>query len=681
MVARSVHGCISYRSHRWRMVRGGRSVLTPSVSGRRGRETVSCRAPCSRPMMAAGYAGRSRRWRAHRAYSRRTSPAFKHRHGKVAGRMETGRSGRGRPVSRQEWPVAGAVRDWLAFCDQVHEANGLPSLRTLAAAMGLASATRVGELLRGLALPADERQARDLLGALGAVGTETERGVRLYQAARYERVRAARDAGRPGWWLRSGYAAQISDIAPLELLGRQDELEELADWCASGDEAYAWWQAGPRAGKSALMAWLVLHPPPGTWVISFFVTARLASQADSAAFTDGLLDQLAAITGEPVPPLTLAAARDGLRRRLLEEAAARAVKDGRRLVLVVDGLDEDCGSLPGSGLASIAACLPKRPPAGLRVIVTGRPDPAVPADVDADHPLRHCRIRRLDVSPHATHAAQLAQRELDEVLAIDQDRHDGLGYEVLGLVTASGGGLGYGDLQELVGRPAFEIDWLLRGVFGRTVAGRVPRTPRPGRSYSPTRLCASRPPTASGRAPSPASPRACTPGPTATRTAAGPRRPRPTCCAATPACSSTPATANDLWPWPPTAPVTIGCSMPSAATPQPWPRSALPTPSSPLVSLRTCSPPCACHGTEISSRTATPTSPPSSQQSGQPSGSPSAPKPSPGLLQTRKSRRGPWPTWPGRWPAPAISTALGHWPAMPSGSPGPPPTRKSRRGP
>lgn len=69
----------------------------------------------------------------------------------------------------------------------------------------------------------------------------------------------------------------------------------------------------------------------------------------------------------------------GLRRRLLEDAAAQAVKAGRRLVLVVDGLDEDCGSLPGSGLASIAACLPKRPPDGLRVIVSGRPDPPPPA--------------------------------------------------------------------------------------------------------------------------------------------------------------------------------------------------------------------------------------------------------------------------------------------------------------
>ena len=137
------------------------------------------------------------------------------------------RAGQGRPVSRQAWPDSGALRDWLVFCNRVHQANGQLSLRALAAALGLTSASRVGEMLRGLALPADEKQARDLLGALGAVGPEVERGARLYEAARAGRVLAARGAGRPGWWLRCGYLEQIGDIAPLRLLGRQDELDEL----------------------------------------------------------------------------------------------------------------------------------------------------------------------------------------------------------------------------------------------------------------------------------------------------------------------------------------------------------------------------------------------------------------------------------------------------------------------
>ena len=347
----------------------------------------------------------------------------------------------------------------------------MPSLRTLGERMHLAF-NQVGELLRGERLPVDEEQARALLAALGATDPESGRGVRLYRAARAEQDQAKRDTGQPGWWLRSNYVELVHESAPRQLLDREAELAELADWCVSGDEAYVRWEAGPGAGKSALMYWLVLNPPPGTWVISFFVTARLAAQSDSTAFTDALLDQLAAVTGEQVPPSTPAAVRDGLRRRLLEKAAAQAVKAGRRLVLVVDGLDEDSGSLPGSGLPSVAACLPKRFPDGLRVIVAGRPDPPLPADVDPDHPLHSCTVRLLGASPYAADAMRRAQRELDEVLAADRHRNDGLGYEVLGLVTAAGGGLGDRDLQQLTGCPAFEIDRLLGGVFGRTIASR-----------------------------------------------------------------------------------------------------------------------------------------------------------------------------------------------------------------
>jgi hypothetical protein len=219
--------------------------------------------------------------------------------------------------------------------------------------MGLTSGSRVNDLLRGQTLPADERQARDLLTALGATDPETERGVHLYRAARAEQDQAKRDASQPGWWLQSGYADQVRDIAPSRLLGRQVELDELHAWCADGDEAYVRWEAGPWAGKSALMAWLVLHPPPRTWVISFFVTATRNTQADSTAYTDGLLDQLAAITSDQVPSSASPLQRDQLRRQMLEQATAKAVKAGRRLVLIVDGLDEDCGkdgsrvALPG----------------------------------------------------------------------------------------------------------------------------------------------------------------------------------------------------------------------------------------------------------------------------------------------------------------------------------------------
>ncbi|MFC7279833.1 tetratricopeptide repeat protein, partial [Paractinoplanes rhizophilus] len=387
---------------------------------------------------------------------------------------------RGKPIDQKAWPPKGKVRDWLAYCDQIHRDCGLRSLSTLAKALKMTSRSRISQMLRGQGWPADEGQARALLTALMGPAydaAEVERGLRKYRAACAERANQnhiGRDEPRPGWWLRSGYVDQIGDIAPEALLDREAELAELASWCTSGDEPYVWWQAGPRAGKSALMSWFVLHPPPQVWVVSFFVTARYIGQADSTAFTDELIDQLAAITGQQVPPVTSSRERDRLRRELFMAAASRAVKSGHRLVLLVDGLDEDCGSHPGSGVPSIARCLPKHPVDGVRVIVAGRPDPPPPADIatDPDHPLHRCRVRVLAPSQHARQVMQLAQNELDQVLATSHDRDDRLGYQLVGLVTASGGGLEHRDLHKLTGRPTFEIDQLLRGVFGRTIAGR-----------------------------------------------------------------------------------------------------------------------------------------------------------------------------------------------------------------
>ena len=63
-----------------------------------------------------------------------------------------------------------------------------------------------------------------------------------------------------------------------------------------------------------------LHPPAGVIAASFFVTGRLAGQADSDAFTEAMIEQLAAIAGEPVAGTATPAGRDRERRRLLELA-------------------------------------------------------------------------------------------------------------------------------------------------------------------------------------------------------------------------------------------------------------------------------------------------------------------------------------------------------------------------
>jgi hypothetical protein len=271
----------------------------------------------------------------------------------------------------------------------------------------------------------------------------------------------------PGELLEAGYTAQVRDIAPEELLGREEELATLVQFCA-GEEPYQWWQAEPWAGKSALAAWFVLYPPAGVTIVSFFVTGRLAGQADSDAFTEAMIEQLAAIAGQSTTAAATPAGRDRERRRLLDQAAARVAEHQGRLVVVVDGLDEDEGAKAGRGKPSIVSLLPKRPPDAVRVLVTSRPHPGIPGDVPGDHPLRHCTLRELAPSPHAQYIELHAKRELLEQLQGDQVQVD-----VIGFITAAGGGLTLRELAELTGQARYLLDSKLGSVFGRSLMARL----------------------------------------------------------------------------------------------------------------------------------------------------------------------------------------------------------------
>lgn len=273
------------------------------------------------------------------------------------------------------------------------------------------------------------------------------------------------------------YTRQVGQIAPAALLDREAELAELTSFCTAedslgalgcdrGQPAYVWWRAKAWAGKSAFLSWFVLHPPEGVEVAAFFITARYAGQNNREAFLEKAIDQLAALAGQEVAH---AVGERGQLEQLfaLYHDAAQAVRArGSRLVLVVDGLDEDRGVTTGADAHSIAALLPAHPPAGMRIVVAGRPNPPIPEDVPADHPLRaEGVVRRLPPSPHALVVRDTARRELRGLL-----EGGGLGQDLLGLLTAAGGGLSSADLTELTASRPFEIDNLLRAVSGRTFA-------------------------------------------------------------------------------------------------------------------------------------------------------------------------------------------------------------------
>ncbi|MGQ0717616.1 MAG: hypothetical protein ACT4NP_09935 [Pseudonocardiales bacterium] len=149
--------------------------------------------------------------------------------------------------------------------------------------------------------------------------------------------------------------------------------------------------------------------------------------------------------------------------RLLKDAANRSREAGRRLLLVIDGLDEDSGT--GS---SIAALLPRRPPPEARILVASRPHPPIPDDVASDHPLRTISPRQLDVFGYARDIERRAKHELTQLLAGEQLQRD-----LLGLITAAGGSLTVFDLEELTGRPPYAIRGLLGGLFGRSIGSRL----------------------------------------------------------------------------------------------------------------------------------------------------------------------------------------------------------------
>ncbi|MFD2473909.1 hypothetical protein [Amycolatopsis silviterrae] len=257
---------------------------------------------------------------------------------------------------------------------------------------------------------------------------------------------------------RSRYRQWVRQVAPEQLIGREPELAELARFCTAPDDApsYVWWRAAPWTGKSALMASFVLSPPEGVRVVSFFVTARSLGDDTREAFVDVVQEQLAEVLG---------AAKDPEARNLnavFSEAAAHCRARGERLVLVVDGLDEDRGA--SSGGHSIAALLPF-PQHGLRVIVASRLNPDVPPDVRSDHPLRTPGIERsLAPSPAAVAAKADMERELDALL---QDQKD-----LLGFLVAARGGLSSDDLAQLTQRRPRDVERVLNSVASRSFTRR-----------------------------------------------------------------------------------------------------------------------------------------------------------------------------------------------------------------
>ncbi|WP_319727932.1 hypothetical protein [Streptomyces sp. MB09-01] len=149
---------------------------------------------------------------------------------------------------------------------------------------------------------------------------------------------------------------------------------------------------------------------------------------------------------------------------MLTDAAQHCHRQGERLVLVVDGLDEDRGVTADPDSYSVAGLLPAAPPHGMRIVVSGRLNPPLPRDVPADHPLHGVDVARtLAPSEHARVARNDMERDLKRLL-----NGSPLEQHLLGLITSAGGGLTGADLSALTGQPAWRIKDHLHAVAGRS---------------------------------------------------------------------------------------------------------------------------------------------------------------------------------------------------------------------
>src|SRR4029450_9145844 len=103
--------------------------------------------------------------------------------------------------------------------------------------------------------------------------------------------------------------------------------------------------------------------------------------------------------------------------RLWRKAGELAVRDRRHLLLAVDGLDEPL--LP-PGSPSVASLLPTLVGEHAYVLVTSRPHPELPRDVERRHPLSHMEPIRLSPfkdakGKDAEDLAELALKEFHDL--------------------------------------------------------------------------------------------------------------------------------------------------------------------------------------------------------------------------------------------------------------------------
>jgi tetratricopeptide (TPR) repeat protein len=261
----------------------------------------------------------------------------------------------------------------------------------------------------------------------------------------------------------------VEALAPPVLIGRGAELAELAAFTAS-ETRWRWIQGEAFAGKTALLAWFAQHPPDRLDVVTCFL--RRTSGDNTADYAlDVLTRQLALLAGQSgyLPPPFLSERASDL-ADLLDQASRACTLRSRRLLVLIDGLDEYDAIATNLDLA---AWLPEGSALPDEAMLVAASRTGADVRVPPSHPLRS-HVQPITASEAAAEVRDAARAELERGFTTP----GGFMFPVVCCLAVADGGLTPGELRALLrlrGRDTdvSEVEALLGSSLNRSLV-RVP---------------------------------------------------------------------------------------------------------------------------------------------------------------------------------------------------------------
>ena len=226
----------------------------------------------------------------------------------------------------------------------------------------------------------------------------------------------------------------------LESLDNRDnELTFLNEFCKKST-GHLLVRGDAFHGKSSLLSWFFLHPPEDTIVTGFFIRKDVGEQKTSQAMIHALYQQfLPWLKKRDIldwNPYTEEELKASLLQPL-EDAAKTAKRYQKKLILVIDALDEDMSA--DNECKGIIEFLPKQDIDNLIVIISCRPNP----DVIETYSLP---CETYDIN-QTTNLREIQAKVLYE---LEQFKGNTIAEDVLSLLAVCSGALTKNDLIEIV---------------------------------------------------------------------------------------------------------------------------------------------------------------------------------------------------------------------------------------